>query len=196
MAVGDTVTAIDGTATPDKEAALYEMSRKSWGDQVTIDVLRKDAKQSLTAPLVRTPPPGTPGAPPTTGAPPTPNAPPGHGAPPPGHGTTGAPRPRRPAPRPRSPRARVGHRHGLGHHEAALTRERSGHLRLARRQETANPRAATSRTAAHRSPFALSRLRERVGVRSAPASGRPPPHPARRPADLSPADGGEVTESN
>ena len=60
LAQGDAITAIDGTPTPDKEAALLELARKSWGDQLTLEVLRKDTKQSLTATLTRPTPPHAP----------------------------------------------------------------------------------------------------------------------------------------
>jgi uncharacterized iron-regulated protein len=67
MAQGDTVAAIDGAATPDKESALLEMARKSWGDTVGIEVIRKEGdkegRKSLTTVLER------PGAPAPTPAP-------------------------------------------------------------------------------------------------------------------------------
>jgi hypothetical protein len=68
LAPGDTVAAIDGTATPDKETTLLEMSRKAWGDKVTIEVVRKEkeggqekeSKKSLTATLERDAAPAKP----------------------------------------------------------------------------------------------------------------------------------------
>ena len=76
------VAAIDGAATPDKEAALFEMARKTWGDKVNVEVVRKDGKHTLSAtlPTPSAPPPASPAPPtPPTAPPPAPSAPSPHG---------------------------------------------------------------------------------------------------------------------
>ncbi len=55
--VGDAVSAIDGQATPDKEAALIELGKKAWGDRVNVEVVRQGAKQIMSALLERAPAP-------------------------------------------------------------------------------------------------------------------------------------------
>ena len=53
LAVGDVVTTIDGVAIGDKESALFEIGKKTWGDRVAIELLRKGAKVSVSAELKR-----------------------------------------------------------------------------------------------------------------------------------------------
>jgi uncharacterized iron-regulated protein len=72
---GDILTGIDGVATADKETALFELAKKAWGAQVSLEVLRANAagaagaagavseKKTLTAVLER---PGAPVASPAT----------------------------------------------------------------------------------------------------------------------------------
>jgi uncharacterized iron-regulated protein len=55
---GDAVTAVDGVATPDKEAALLELARRRWGDRVQLAVARAGAPgpQALGVVLDEPPP--------------------------------------------------------------------------------------------------------------------------------------------
>ncbi len=84
LAAGDMVTAIDGVATPDKEATLFEMARKGWGDTVAVEVVRKEGKKTLSALLERAP------APAVTPAPTSPAPAPGEAKPPDTAPPTGA----------------------------------------------------------------------------------------------------------